>query len=611
MTYVIFNLPAAVIKSSHIFLICLVFVIASCTNIGPSHSDEPTSLAGSTPKLIRQYPLPGATDAHTHAGILIQFDQTLDPKTVTKDNFRIAGVSSELIHDDDAVVLIPLQPLIANTQYTVSVPMFDNVSGISGNNTTHWSFKTGSITISPPPLELPTRKGKEVLLRFPYIQSPRPNEVSILWTTRHSGNGKVSYRSKPEGGFQHSKATQTYFNAKETGLSYDYYQYEARLSNLLSNTVYEYQVSHKNVSLAKGVHFKTLPATDSEYTHFIAFGDSGTKYSQPRAVRDRIIKRAKTGVYRYPHDFIAGLGDNAYFNGSYQDFEVRFFDQLSARGDQGNGEKSILATRPYFPTLGNHEYADNDKRRPSAFITNFSNPVADKIPQSDQERYFSFDVGRAHFITIDSMKFLGDYSPGQREMLDWLKRDLSATKQAWKIIFLHHAIFSNGPHGTYGDMPLNRRLRQQLAPILQKHNVQLVINGHDHLYQRSVPLKVTGNGLIQRNRDCSVKKSRDGVVYLVVGIGGIDLQTRELEPVPCSNSASYRNIIAEYGDGYDFVAERKGKPVIYDHREANLPGAPSGWGFLRVTVSPFLLTGVVYNIDGIVLDRFAIVSPLP
>lgn len=598
-------------------IFCVLFLVTSCTSTSPSRSyDNSESITRHTnvqklnQKLIRRYPGPNTNNVHTHTGILIQYDQTLNVKDISKDNFQILGVRSEIIHDNDAVVLIPLSPLKINTRYTVSAKLFDKTSTASKDASTRWSFNTGMAPSSPAPQKLPTLSGNKMLLRFPYIQSFKANKVSILWTTRKPGNSKVKYRLGSGGTWSSVKAKQTAFRSKKTGLSYDYFQYETVLSDLEPDTVYEYRVIRKRISLAKGVHFKTLPAAGAEYTHFISFGDSGTKYEEPRAVRDRIITRTKAGRHRYPHDFIAGLGDIAYFTGSYLDFEERFFNQLSARGDLNNGKHSILATRPFVPILGNHEYADNDTATPSAFLTNFSNPDDPVVLKRDLERYYSFDSGPAHFAVIDSMKFLNDHSPGQREMLDWLNRDLSSTKQIWKIIFLHHAIFSNGPHGTYGDMPINSRMRQKLSPILQKHKVQLVINGHDHMYQRSIPLKVSRNGLIIRNRDCSIHVERQGIVYLVVGIGGIDLHTRELDPIPCG-SAGYGNIIAEYGDGYDFVATRNGRPVIFDQREAARTGAASGWGFLHVSISRPLLTGVVYNIDGRVLDRFSIIAPLP
>jgi hypothetical protein len=66
------------------------------------------------------------------------------------------------------------------------------------------------------------------------------------------------------------------------------------------------------------------------------------------------------------------------------------------------------------------------------------------------------------------------------------------------VVVGHHPIHSSGFHGN------DPELRARLSPLMQRHGVQLYINGHDHHYERSVPI--------------------DGITYLVVGGGGARLR---------------------------------------------------------------------------------------
>ena len=81
----------------------------------------------------------------------------------------------------------------------------------------------------------------------------------------------------------------------------------------------------------------------------------------------------------------------------------------------------------------------------------------------------------------------------------WLDEDLSTTDRPWKIVYMHRPPYSSGEHGS------DAGLRAKLAPILEKHGVQLVLSGHDHDYERMVP--------------------QNGVQYIVTGGGGRGTRT--------------------------------------------------------------------------------------
>ena len=520
------------------FFIGLCALIAACAlPVAPLAEHSKPKPAETVPlALVMRYPEANATGIPTNASILIRFNQKLDPASVSGASVSVAGVPSRVSVEGSSIVLYPDKALNKNTTYSVTVaPTLHDASGKPWAMAPEvWRFTTGSQPLAAPvALRLPTASGKTELFRYPYLQTDGPSRMKILWATATPGKGLVQVRNDSESLWQIVPATSQKYLGAHTQLNHDFYQHEALLEGLTPGAHYRYNVLHNGAPLAEGASFKAMEDGNAANVRFIVFGDSGTHYSQPRAVRDAIASRHANGVFRYPHDFIVGVGDIAYHNGTYVDFDLRFFDQLSGKGDRADGQHSILLSRPFFPVLGNHEYAQKEHSVPDGFLQSFSNPVPNDIPKGQEERYYSFDSGNAHFVVVDSMKFQGHTGAALDAMLAWLDRDLARTQKKWRIVFYHHAIFAHGPHGTYGDIHQNRGMRQRLAPIMQKHGVQLAINGHDHLYERSKRLQVDSHGKIIRDRQCRVIESDKGIVYLTVGIGGHDLHNRKIDPLPC------------------------------------------------------------------------------
>lgn len=172
-------------------------------------------------------------------------------------------------------------------------------------------------------------------------------------------------------------------------------------------------------------------------------------------------------------------------------------------------------------------------------------------------------------------------------------------------------LFSTSSHGTYGDIGANRLMRQKLAPILQAHDVQLAMFGHDHLYQRSKRLSVDANGKIVRGAACNgtasnVTESNAGIVYVVTGNGGDDLHHRQTDPTKVCGTSTYASDVANYGDGYDFVAMNGAAPVLFDfYTSGEAPTAPTvRHGFTHVAINGSQLTITAYNYQGVVMDRY-------
>ncbi|MHA1996389.1 MAG: metallophosphoesterase [Candidatus Hodarchaeales archaeon] len=179
----------------------------------------------------------------------------------------------------------------------------------------------------------------------------------------------------------------------------------------------------------------------------------------------------------------------------------------------------INSKAPIVVTPGNHEeiYLSPNYRNYFAFPGN--------------EYYFSYDYGPLHITSLNSEVFnnyqqYGDYYQAQR---DWLIRDLASTRKPWKIVTFHKPLYTSGTH--YGDAE-RLILIDAWEPIFKQFNVDIVLNGHDHHYERSY---------------------KDGITYITAGGAGAPLRWARLSRNPysqfqrsvfhtCLFEANYTNI---------------------------------------------------------------------
>jgi 3',5'-cyclic AMP phosphodiesterase CpdA len=154
-----------------------------------------------------------------------------------------------------------------------------------------------------------------------------------------------------------------------------------------------------------------------------------------------------------PYDALLLLGDNVYPSGDPAGLEETVFDPFEPVLEHGR----LLAV------LGNHDVKQDHGPPQMAAL-------------GQPGRWWSRMFGDVLVVGLDSNDL---DSAAQRA---WLERTL-APPAAWKIVAVHHPPYSAGYQGSSKDV------RQVLSPLLARHGVQLVLSGHDHDYQRSVPLK--------------------------------------------------------------------------------------------------------------------------
>lgn len=140
-----------------------------------------------------------------------------------------------------------------------------------------------------------------------------------------------------------------------------------------------------------------------------------------------------------------------------------------------NANQPRVMSTVMMPAAGNHEEKGTD-----AIINNF---VFSSVPQQDTEEgvYYSFDYNNAHFIVLNSNN-LNSKKGLSDDQISWLKQDAAASNKQWKIVMLHKAVYSNGSH--YDDKDVVA-IRKQLATLMPQLGIDVVLQGHDHVYLRT------------------------------------------------------------------------------------------------------------------------------
>jgi hypothetical protein len=151
----------------------------------------------------------------------------------------------------------------------------------------------------------------------------------------------------------------------------------------------------------------------------------------------------------------------------------------------------ILSQGAFWPTIGNHEEEKDGAEFDQSYARYFANPSAD----GDTSAYH-FESGGIHFFSVNSEDDIGEYDAD----FSWLDEQLTAAEAAdgfrGAIVFYHRPIYSLARHAPPDD------LRAALEPVLTAHDVKLVLQGHNHVYERF---------------------EVDGLTYLVTGGGGAGL----------------------------------------------------------------------------------------
>jgi len=190
---------------------------------------------------------------------------------------------------------------------------------------------------------------------------------------------------------------------------------------------------------------------------FAVIGDSGRGDRWQQEVADQMVAwRA-----RFPFTFVVMLGDNIYGTSTPHDYELKFERPYKALLDAGV---------EFRAAIGNHD--DSAQIRYSKFNMNGRRYYTYR----ESERRLAGMAGAGvRFFVLDSRSL-------DPEQLAWLREQLKESGTAWKICYFHHPLYTSGRYRAGA-----RALRLVLEPILVEGDVDVVLSGHEHVYERLQP----------------------------------------------------------------------------------------------------------------------------
>ena len=392
------------------------------------------------------------------------------------------------------------------------------------------------------------------------------------------------------------------------------YAYHARVDGLRPGKTYAYSVTADNDANAAdpfSATFTTAQEGRAKF-RFTSFGDLATPNTA----------------------WVLSYGQSAYAVGAIESFQPLFhllngdlcyadlnpMSQPAVWQDFGNNNQSSAANRPWMPCPGNHEIEfNNGPQGFTSYLTRYT------LPHNGQPRFegrwYSFQVGSVLFVSLSGDNvvyqdagplvsgpaalvpaaatgnepiepgtsfYIHGYSDG--EQTRWLEETLRAGRRNpsvdWIIVQMHQCPCSSSKTGNGSDAAL----RATWQPLFDQYQVDLVLSGHDHDYERSFPVRGTDHNVgtltatgatvdtwrphAVTTVDSGTFDTSKGTVYLILGCGGTsanldiygvdaaddDIQARVFvqpnRPVPSATPGVYARVGAQATEDALWSAKR-------------------------------------------------------
>jgi predicted phosphodiesterase len=133
-----------------------------------------------------------------------------------------------------------------------------------------------------------------------------------------------------------------------------------------------------------------------------------------------------------------------------------------------------------MPAAGNHDATK------SSFIDHFN--LDTPADDTTKGAYYSVTYSNTHFVVLNTNDSSDDYLSFSTEQVEWMRTDIGDARSAgseWVIVVLHMGPYSTGSHADDANAV---NTRDMIAPMFNELGVDLVLQGHDHVYDRSKPI---------------------------------------------------------------------------------------------------------------------------
>lgn len=294
------------------------------------------------------------------------------------------------------------------------------------------------------------------------------------------------------------------------------YYVHATVDHLWPGRTYFYSVGHEGLDPAAVTDagtFTTAPVRPEPFT-FTAFGDQGVTYD---AVATSTLIRAQNSAFHLH------AGDCSYAesggDGLITDpFDPRIWDSFFTEIQPTAGQV------PWQIAVGNHEmepWYSPDGYGGQYARWEFPGAVSSPAPPT----YYSFVYGNVGIVSLDandvSYEIPANFGYTNGAQTAWLESTLAALRANPAVDFIvayfHHCAYSTcTAHGSEGGA------RQYWAPLFDKYHVDLVINGHNHIYERTDPI-IGGSPTGETPIGSTIHAAKQGTTYIAAGGAGESL----------------------------------------------------------------------------------------
>lgn len=318
-----------------------------------------------------------------------------------------------------------------------------------------------------------------------FPSSQQPDQVCLTWsgdpcttqtvqwrTSPKMKKGAVQFRQKDAPANEYAEKTAQMYALEEPGTANDpvNHRFTVALEGLEPGATYAYRVGNKK-TWSEWSEFTTAPQTAVPFS-FVYMGD-------PQVGLDKWGELLHAAYKNHPEAaFYVVAGDNVN-RGNYRNE----WDNLFAAA------AGVFDRRPYVPALGNHDYSK--EANPHLYLDLLTLPE-NGPKEIGPERAYHFDYGNALFVVLD-----GNQPPDTQA--PWLEEQLRSSKATWKFAVYHQPAYSSEPGRDNPD------IREQWGRLFDQYHVDMALQGHDHGYLRTKPMRAGQE----------VASPAEGTVYVV------------------------------------------------------------------------------------------------
>lgn len=265
----------------------------------------------------------------------------------------------------------------------------------------------------------------------------------------------------------------------------NYYTYTAYLEGLEPDSTYYY-----NIGNDKSFPYVLKTADDkNESFTFLTFSDTQALSKDYKKYIGYSFSNSTTGFSDIA--FVSFIGDMV--DVANREQWKSFFNAI----------KGKIENYTFVPVVGNHDYARNGKYYYKGNFTNAYNTGKN----TGYNAYNSFVYKNALFFVLNSEENIDD-------QIDFINETVKNSDEKWRIVLMHKSLYG-GMHSNDSDV---LELKEKLIPVFEKNNIDIVLSGHDHIYQRSYFMKDDKNLYIENKNE--VYENPEGVLYITSGATG-------------------------------------------------------------------------------------------